>query len=53
MLIGYHGGDDRMAERQITGGMILAGLRGSLRTDQCVAGRWRYLARKNDVEVCL
>jgi hypothetical protein len=52
MLIGYHGGDDRMAERQITGGMILAALRGSLRTDQCVAGKWRYLARKNDVEVC-
>lgn len=51
-LVGYHGGDDRMAERQITGGMILAALRGSLRTDQCVAGKWRYLARKNDVEVC-
>jgi hypothetical protein len=52
ILIGYHGGDDRMAERQITGGMILAALRGSLRTDQCVAGTWRYLARKNGVEVC-
>jgi hypothetical protein len=52
MLIGYRGGDDRMAERQITGGMILAALRGSLRTDQCVAGKWRYLARKNDVEIC-
>jgi hypothetical protein len=42
-----------MAERDITGGEILAALRGgSLRTDQCVAGTWRYLARKNDVEVC-
>lgn len=29
-LIGYHGGDDRIAKRQITGGMILAALRGSL-----------------------
>lgn len=52
-VIGYHDGQDRMAERNITGGQILAALsRGSLRTDQCVAGRWRYLARKNDVEVC-
>jgi hypothetical protein len=43
----------RMEERNITGGQILAALRsGALRTDSCVAGRWRYLARKNEVEVC-
>jgi hypothetical protein len=30
----------------------MTALRGSLRTDQRVAGKWRYLARKNDVEVC-
>jgi hypothetical protein len=41
-----------MGERHVTGGQILAALRGILRTDQCVAGRWRYLGRKNDVEVC-
>jgi hypothetical protein len=23
-----------------------------LLTDSCVAGKWRYLARKNDIEVC-
>ncbi len=34
------------------GHLVVAALRGSLRTDQCVAGKWRYLARKNDVEVC-
>src|SRR4051812_29646505 len=51
--IGYHDGQDRMAERNVTGGEILAALRnGALRTDQCVQGTWRYLARKNDVEVC-
>jgi hypothetical protein len=50
--IGYHDGQDRMAERGITGGQIVAALRGVLRTDCCVAGRWRYLGRKNDVEVC-
>lgn len=30
----------------------MTALRGSLRTDQRVVGKWRYLARKNDVEVC-
>lgn len=49
----YHGGDDRMAERNISGGQILAALaRGALRTDQCVAGNWRYLASREGVEVC-
>lgn len=53
LRIGYHGGQDRMAERSITGGEILNALEsGALSTDQCVAGVWRYLARKNDVEVC-
>jgi hypothetical protein len=43
----------RMEERHITGGEIIGALqRGSLRTDCCVAGKWRYLARKHDVEVC-
>jgi hypothetical protein len=41
-----------MEERHITGGQILAALRGSLRTDSCVAGKWRYIGRKNDIEVC-
>lgn len=42
-----------MEERHITGGEIIAALvRGGLRTDSCVAGKWRYLARKRDVEVC-
>ena len=49
--IGYHGGDDRMAERHITGGQILAALRGVLKTSSCVAGKWRYSGRKNGVEV--
>ena len=51
MILSVHAGE-RMEERQITGGQILAALRGSLRTDQCVAGKWRYLGRKNDIEVC-
>ena len=52
-VIGFHDGQDRMAERNITGGQILAALAsGALRTDQCVAGCWRYLVRKHDVEVC-
>jgi hypothetical protein len=43
----------RMEERNITGGEILTALRrGVLRTDSCVAGKWRYLARRSDVEVC-
>lgn len=47
-----HAGE-RMEERGITGGEILNALRsGRLVTDQWVAGSWRYLARKNDVEVC-
>ncbi len=50
--IGYHGGQDRMAERRVTGGQIIAALRGALRTDCRVAGRWRYIGRKNEVEVC-
>jgi hypothetical protein len=50
--IGYHDGQDRMAERGITGGQIIAALRGALRTDCRVAGKWRYIGRKNDVEVC-
>lgn len=41
----------RMEERNITGGEILAALRsGVLCTDSRVAGKWRYLARKNEVE---
>lgn len=51
--IGWHQGQDRMAERHVTGGEILGALRsGSLNLGQCVSGVWRYLARKNDVEVC-
>ena len=52
--IGYHDGQDRMAERNITGGQILASLRsGALTTTNASAdGTCRYLARKNDVEVC-
>lgn len=51
--IGWHQGQDRMEERNITGGQILGALRsGTLSDDQCAAGVWRYLARKNDVEIC-
>jgi hypothetical protein len=50
-VIGWHGGQDRMAERNITGGQILAALRGSLRTESCNAGRWRYSGRKNGINV--
>ena len=47
-----HGGQDRMAERSITGGQIVAALsRGTLRTDGRSGLKWRYLARKNAVEV--
>jgi hypothetical protein len=49
--IGWHGGQDRMAERGVSGGQILAALRGVLRTNSCEAGRWRYIGRANDVEV--
>lgn len=42
-----------MEERGISGGEILNALQhGVLSTNQCVAGTWRYLARRNDVEVC-
>jgi hypothetical protein len=49
--IGWHQGQDRMAQREITGGQILAALRGVLATDSCVAGVWRYIGRKNDIAV--
>ena len=45
IILSVHAGE-RMEERHITGGQILAALRGTLRTDQCVAGRWRYIGRK-------
>lgn len=48
-VIGYHQGQDRMAERHITGGQILAALRGVLSTESCNAGTWRYSGRKNDI----
>lgn len=52
-IIAPHDGADRMAERRITGMEIESALRsGALQTDQCAAGKWRYLARRNDVEVC-
>jgi hypothetical protein len=51
IVLAIHAGE-RMEERHITGGQILAALRGSLRTDSCVAGKWRYIGRKNDIEVC-
>lgn len=40
-----------MAERRITGGQILAALRGSLRTESCDAGVWRYRGTKNGISV--
>ena len=46
--LGYHDGDDRMAERHITGGQILAALRGVLKTSSCVAGKWRYSGRNTE-----
>ena len=49
MHIGWHGGQDRMAERHITGGQVVAALRGTLTTDSCVAGVWRYAGRKNGI----
>jgi hypothetical protein len=43
----------RMEERDVTGAEIISALTsGALSTDQCVTGVWRYLARRNDVEVC-
>jgi hypothetical protein len=50
-ILSEHAGQ-RMEERHVTGGQILAALRGTLSTDQCVVGKWRYLGHKNDVEVC-
>ena len=50
-VIGWHGGQDRMAERHITGGQILAALRGRLRTESCVVGKWRYCGSKNGINV--
>ncbi len=54
LSIGWHGGQDRMAERGITGGQILAALSsGALSPDGSSGdGTCRYLARKNDVAVC-
>jgi hypothetical protein len=43
---------ERMDERHVSAPEIEATLRsGLLATDSCVAGKWRYRARKNDVEV--
>jgi hypothetical protein len=50
-ILSEHAGE-RMEERLVSGGQILAALRGILCTDQCVAGKWRYLGRRNDVQVC-
>jgi hypothetical protein len=44
--------EDRMDERHITAPEIEAVLRSGVhRTDSCVAGKWRYGARKNHLEV--
>lgn len=44
--------EDRMDERDVSAPEIESALRsGALSTDSCVAGKWRYLARKSDVEV--
>lgn len=44
--------EDRMDERNVTAPEIEAALRsGALSTNSCVAGKWRYLARKGNVEV--
>ncbi|HEY4243797.1 MAG TPA: hypothetical protein VGM88_28485 [Kofleriaceae bacterium] len=50
--IGYHDGDDRMAERNFTGLEIQNTLtRGSLRTESCNAGTWIYAATRRDAEI--
>jgi hypothetical protein len=49
--IGWHQGQDRMAERKITGGQIVAALRGALRTESCDAGVWRYRGSKNGIHI--
>jgi len=42
----------RMDERKVTASEIEATLRsGTLKTSSCIAGKWRYLARKGNVEV--
>lgn len=42
----------RMDERSVTAPEIESALRGgTLKTSSCVAGKWRYLARKGNVEV--
>lgn len=51
LVLPVHAGE-RMEERRITGGQILAALHGRLRTDSRVAGKWRYVGRKHDIEVC-
>jgi hypothetical protein len=44
--------EDRMDERHVTAPAIEAVLRSGVhRTDSCVAGKWRYCARKSDIEV--
>lgn len=51
-IIGYHQGQDRMAERNFTGGEILNTLtKGVLTTNSCVAGKWRYSARRYNAEI--
>lgn len=44
--------EERMEERDVSAPEIEAALRsGQLNTNSCVAGKWRYLARKTGVEV--
>lgn len=52
MAIGYHQGQDRMAERGFTGGEIINTLtKGHLTTSSCVFGNWRYLATRGDAQI--
>ena len=52
MVMDDHDGEDRMEERSVTGAEILGALRsGSLQPASAPQGNWRYIARRNDVEV--
>ena len=42
-----------MDERDVSVAEIFVALRaGALHTDECVAGTWRYLASRADLDVC-
>jgi hypothetical protein len=50
--LGYHKGQDRMQERNFTGLEIHHTLTlGTLRTESCVAGVWRYMASRRDANI--